>query len=304
MSHPSEKTSASSLSSAPSSASATGHLEDELQDAVAAWDARGWPRPDVMVVAGSGLSTQLGRSIVGPTSWADLLPFPVWGIVGHPLEIELLEPIEGRTILYSRGRLHAYQGYSAAQTVFTVRLARLLGAEILVLTNSSGGLQPHHRAGELLLIKDHLNMTGMNPLWGEFPKTPAPGGWGPQFPDMMNAYDPELRARLRAVAEELEIALPEGVYAGMAGPSYETPAEVRMLRTMGGDAVGMSTVLEIIAAHHMGMRCACISVISNPGAGVTDDILDHDDVLVQGKKAGKQVARILERFLTQPDLLG
>lgn len=282
---------------------AMDHLQNELLQAVSAWDERGWPRPQIMVVSGSGLSTHLGRSIVGPTPWSDLLPFPVWGIVGHPLEIELLEPVKGRTVLYSRGRLHAYQGYTAAQTVFTVRLARLLGAEILVLTNSSGGLQPHQSAGELLLVKDHLNMTGMNPLWGEFPKTPEPGGWGPQFPDMMNAYDPDLRARLRAIAEDLKIPLPEGVYAGMAGPSYETPAEVRMLRALGGDAVGMSTVLETIAAHHMGLRCACISVISNPGAGVTDEILDHDDVLVQGKKAGRQVAKILERFLAQADLL-
>lgn len=274
------------------------HLEPQLQDAVGNWQGRGWPRPKAMVVSGSGLATHLGRCIVGPTPWAEILPFPVWGIEGHPLEVELLEPSAGRVVLYSRGRLHAYQGFTPAQVVFTVRLTALLGAEILVLTNSSGGLRPQHRAGDLVVIRDHLNLTGMNPLAGALP--PA---WGPQFPDLVTAYDLALRKLIAKSAQELGIAVSEGVYAGLAGPSYETPAEVRMLRSLGGDVVGMSTVLEVIAAHHMGLRCACLSLISNPAAGVTDEILDHADVLARGKEAAGKIARLLERLLAHPELM-
>ncbi|MCP4655325.1 MAG: purine-nucleoside phosphorylase [bacterium] len=273
------------------------HLEPQLQDAVAEWDGRGWPRPKAMVVSGSGLATDLGRRIAGPTPWAEVLPFRVWGIEGHPLEIELLEPSAGRVVLYSRGRLHAYQGYTPAQVVFTVRLAALLGAEILVLTNSSGGLHPHHRSGDLVVIRDHLNLSGMNPLAGVLP-----AAWGPQFPDLATAYDPALRALIPEIAEELGIAVSVGVYAGLAGPSYETPAEVGMLRSLGADVVGMSTVLEVIAARHMGLRCVCLSLISNPAAGVTDEILDHADVLARGREAAGKIARLLARLLAHPGL--
>ncbi|MEM1207155.1 MAG: purine-nucleoside phosphorylase, partial [Acidobacteriota bacterium] len=252
-------------------------LVKELDDAVAAWDKRGWPRPDVVVVSGSGLSTDLGQSLEGPHPWADHLPFEVEGIEGHPLSLELLEPVPGRVVLSCRGRLHLYQGYTAAQAVFTLRLARLLGAQVLVMTNSSGGLHPHHTPGDMVVVHDHLNLTGQNPLYGRFPKS-----WGPQFPDMMGAYDPEIRRLLHACGDRLGLTLSDGVYVGLLGPSYETPAEVRMVRQLGGDVVGMSTVCEIIAAHHMGMRCACVSVVSNPGAGVTDEVLDHADVLSRG----------------------
>ncbi|MEM6457181.1 MAG: purine-nucleoside phosphorylase [Acidobacteriota bacterium] len=274
------------------------HLADELNRCVADWNARNLPRPDVLLVAGSGLSVDLGDRVAGPLPWADLLPFPVRGIAGHPLEFDLLEPHPGRIVLYARGRLHAYQGYTPAQTVFPVRLAALLGARALVMTNSSGGLQTHQRPGDLLLIRDQLNLSGMNPLWGVFPEA-----WGPQFPDMGQAYDPALRARLKQHAAALDIPLAEGVYAGVAGPSYETPAEVVMLRQLGGDAVGMSTVLEVIAGHHMGLRCAVVSLISNPAAGVTDERLDHDDVLAMGRTAGGRLAQLLAALLRDPDAL-
>lgn len=275
------------------------HLETELQSAVRSWDERGWPRPQVMVVTGSGLaSTDLGKRVAGPVSWGELLPFPVRGIVGHPLEAELFEPLAGRTVLFSRGRLHAYQGYSPAQVVFTVRLAALLGARVLVLTNSSGGVRSHQRPGDLLVVRDHVNFTGLSPLYGTFPES-----WGPQFPDMAAAYDPGLRERLAGLAEEIGVEVAEGVYVGVLGPSYETPAEVKMFRKWGGDAVGMSTVLEIVAGHHMGMRCAAVSLISNPAAGVTDEALDHADVLARGELAAGKISRLLSRLLADPDLL-
>ncbi len=275
------------------------HLATELQKSVERWDALGWPRPQVMVVSGSGLATtELGQRLQGPLPWGELLPFTVRGIAGHPLEIELLEPLPGRVVLYSRGRLHAYQGYTPAQVVFSVRLAAQLGISVLVLTNSSGGLHPEQNTGDLVLLEDHINLSGLNPLTGSFPPS-----WGPQFPDMLQAYDPSLRRLLHELASEQSIPLNEGVYCSVAGPSYETPSEVRMLRAVGGDLVGMSTVLEVIAARHMGVRCAALSLISNPAAGVTDEVLDHADVLERGRQASGKFGSLLSGLLHHPDLL-
>lgn len=273
-------------------------LENELNQAVDAWKSRGWPLPSAMVVSGSGLAMDLGPSLVGRQSWASLLPFEIAAIEGHPLEIELVEPVPGRVVLSSRGRVHAYQGHSAAETVFTVRLAALLGTKLLLLTNSAGGLHPHHRPGDLVVLRDHLNLSGMNPLWGRFPKA-----WGPQFPDMLRAYDRNLRRLIGRCAAELGIEMQEGVYAGLPGPSYETPAEVQMLARLGADTVGMSTVLEVIAAHHMGVRCGCISVVANPAAGVTEETLDHADVLARGKDAAQRLGSLISAVLKHPDLL-
>lgn len=275
------------------------HLAKEVQESVERWDAMGWPRPQVMVVSGSGLATtELGQRLQGPLPWSELLPFPVRGIEGHPLEIELLEPLPDRVVLYSRGRLHAYQGYTPAQVVYSVRLAAQLGIGVLVLTNSSGGIQPGQNVGDLVLLRDHINLSGLNPLTGSFPSS-----WGPQFPDMLQAYDPALRRLLLELADELSIDLDEGVYCSVAGPSYETPAEVRMLRAVGGDLVGMSTVLEVIAARHMGVRCAAISLVSNPAAGVTDEVLDHADVLARGRQASGKIGNLLSGLLRHPGLL-
>ncbi len=267
-----------------------------LDDAVRAWDARGWPRPKVCLVSGSGLAVDLHPPTHGPLPLADVLPFPVHAVVGHPLQVEMLAPRSAdggeRPVAYFRGRLHSYQGYDAFQTVFPVRLAALLGAETLIMTNASGGLTREHPAGTLALVEDHLNLTGLNPLRGELPER-----WGPRFPDMTDAHDPELRHLAASVARELEIDLSSGVYAGLAGPSYETPAEVRMLAGLGADLVGMSTVLEVIAARHLGVRCLVLSLVSNPAAGVTDGGLDHAEVLTAGKEAAGSVRRLLMRLL-------
>ncbi len=274
------------------------HLVAELKHAVRAWDERGWPRPQVMLVAGSGLGSELGDPIEPPCPWSELLPFSARGIEGHSLQVELLRPEGGPIVLYSRGRLHAYQGFTPAQVVFPVRLAALLGVQVLLLTNSAGGLRSTQRAGDLVVLRDHLNLTGMNPLWGRFP-----AAWGTQFPDMSSAYDPQLHCLILATGQKLGVALSEGIYAGVGGPSYETPAEVRMIGQMGADVVGMSTVLEVIAAHHMGVRCAGLSFISNSAAGVTDEVLDHEDVLERGKQAAGKVRKLLAGVVSHPDLL-
>lgn len=273
-------------------------LTTPLKEAVDRWDGLGWPRPVAAVVSGSGLAVDLGEVLRGPIDLEYFLPFPVHPVEGHPHQVELVEPVPGRPILYQRGRLHSYQGYSAAETVFPVRLAALLGVKVLVLTNATGGLQPHHRPGDLVLIRDHINLTGLNPLRGQLPSD-----WGPRFPDMGHAYDLGLAELARRAAHGHGILLEDGVYAGVAGPSYETPAEVRMLRSLGGDVTGMSTVLEVIAARHMGLRCLCLSMVSNPAAGLSPMAVDHADVLAAGAQAAEKVKRLLATILRDPDLL-
>ena len=267
------------------------------RSAVERYDRLGWPRPAVALVSGSGLAIDLGTRIHGPIDLEYLLPFGVHPVEGHPHQVEVFVPRPGCPVLYFRGRLHAYQGYDAHQTVFPIRLSRLLGASVLIMTNATGGLRPESRPGELVLVRDQLNLSGLNPLRGQLPPE-----WGPRFPDMSRAYDPRLADLTRRLAGDLRIPLSEGVYAGLSGPSYETPAEVRMLRLLGGDVIGMSTVLEIIAAHHMGMRNLCVSMVSNPAAGLAPEAVDHADVLAAAAQSAKDLGRLLTAVLRAPEL--
>jgi len=255
--------------------------------------------PSVLLVSGSGLTVELDGRVEGIAELAEIVPFPTRAVVGHPHQLELLETQHG-IVLYQRGRLHSYQGYSANQTVFVVRLAALLGASTLIMTNAAGGLSDTQHTGQLAVISDQINLSGLNPLRGALPPE-----WGPQFPDMVHAHDPDLRALALALATELGIELSSGVYAGVAGPSFETPAEVEMLRRLGADLVGMSTVLEVIAARHLGMRCLCFSLIANLAAGLGDfAVVDHEEVLQSGRAAAEKIARLLSSLLGRPELYG
>ena len=275
----------------------TDDLTQPLKEAVERWDGLGWVRPTVALVSGSGLGVDLGERAHGPVGLDYFLPFPVHPVAGHAHEVEVLLPRPDRPVLYMRGRLHSYQGYSAHDTVFPVRWAALLGVKLLILTNATGGVHPSLAPGDLVLLKDQINLTGLNPLRGDLPPE-----WGPRFPDMSSAYDPAAAALVRTLAAELGIPLQEGVYAGLAGPSYETPAEVRMLAALGGDVTGMSTVLEVIAARHMGVRCLGLSLVSNAAAGVGSGPIDHAEVLATGRKAAETLARLLAALLAHPGL--
>ena len=272
-------------------------MVSELERAVGRWDETGWPRPRAMVVSGSGLAVDLGDAGRHSRPMADLLPFGPGHVPGHPHSFDLLRADSDRPVLYQRGRLHSYQGYDGHQVAFSVRLGALLGVETLILSNASGGIYEGARAGDLRLVRDHINLIGLNPLRGELPPE-----WGPHFPDLSAAYDPGLRRVALEEAAALGLELAEGIYAAVAGPSYETPAEVRMLRGLGADLVGMSTVLEVIAARHMGVRCLCVSLVSNPAAGLVAEPLVHTEVLEAAEKASGRLRDLLLRLLDRPEL--
>jgi len=273
-------------------------LGEPLKTAVESWDALGWPRPLVALISGSGLGVELGEPERGPLDLSYFLPFAAHPLPGHPHQVELLRPRPDRAVVYFRGRLHPYQGYDAHQTVFPVRLAARLGARVLILTNASGALRAELTAGGLALVRDHLNLTGMNPLRGQLPPE-----WGPRFPDLTAAYDPRLADLARRLAGGQGLTLGAAVYAGLPGPSYETPAEVRMLRTLGGDLVGMSTVLEVIAARQMGLACLCLSLVANAAAGLASAPLDHADVLAAAAAGAARLQSLLKALIESPDLI-
>ena len=274
-------------------------LASDLSASVQRFRERDLPSPDLVVVAGSGLSLDIGERLAGPFELADWYPFSIHAIEGHPLRWELVRARQGGTcVLYLRGRLHAYQGFTPAQIAYGVRWAALLGARSLLVSNAAGGIYEGAQPGDIAVITDHLNLTGLNPLVGRLPAE-----WGPQFPDMSQAYSPRLRALARDRAAALGIELEHGVYAGLLGPSYETPAEVRALQRLGAGLVGMSTVLEVIAAVHLGLECLGLSMVTNVAAGLDQESLDHDDVLEVGRRGGDRMRRLLTELIDSPAIV-
>lgn len=191
-----------------------------------------------------------------------------------------------------QGRFHLYEGNHPGLVVQPVLLFGALGARIVVLTNAAGGLDPSFGPGTLMVMRDHLNLTGHNPLLG-----PNADELGPRFPDMTDAWSPRLRKQLHAAGVAEQVPLTEGVYVGLTGPNYETPAEVRSLAGLGGHAVGMSTVLECIAARWIGLEVCGVSLVTNAGAGYSGEPLSHEEVMAAGLEAGPRLARVLQRFL-------
>jgi purine-nucleoside phosphorylase len=249
-------------------------------------------KPQTGLVLGSGLGAfaeTLADRVCIP--YAELPGFPLATAVGHKGEL-VLGRLNGVDVAVMSGRFHLYEGYSARDVTAGIRLFHELGIDTVVLTNAAGGINASYRPGSLVLIADHINLTGVNPLTG-----PNDNALGPRFPDMTEAYCEGLRSTALEVAEELKIPLQEGVYAGLAGPSYETPAEIRFLRIIGADLVGMSTVAEAIAARHMCMEVLGISCVTNAAAGMTGEEVNHEDVLAIGHRVEHMFSRLLTALL-------
>jgi purine-nucleoside phosphorylase len=248
--------------------------------------------PRLGIVLGSGLG-DLADELAGVTAipFADLPGWPAASAPGHAGRL-LLGSLDGVPAVCLQGRLHLYEGVAEQLAVEPVLLMGRLGAPVIVLTNAAGGVNASYGAGTLMLIADHLNLTGRNPLIGA-----NDDAIGPRFPDLVDAWSPRLRNLMHDAADALEIPLAEGVYAGLLGPNYETPAEVRMLRALGADAVGMSTVLEAIAAHWAGLELVGVSLITNQAAGLTGEPISHEQVLAAGKEAGPGFRSLVRRFV-------
>lgn len=241
--------------------------------------------PEIGLILGSGLGI-LADLIEDGISipYHDIPHFPVSTVEGHAGEL-LLGTVGGRKVMMMKGRFHLYEGYKPELTTFPVRVMKELGVKSMLVTNAAGGVNTSYEAGDLMVISDHLNLTGTNPLMG-----PNDNALGVRFPDMSEAYSKRLRAVAHQVAQEQGVKLQEGVYAGLLGPNYETPAEIVMLRTLGSDAVGMSTVSEVIVARHAGLEVLGFSCITNMAAGILDQPLDHSEVM-------ETADRVREKFL-------
>lgn len=244
--------------------------------------------PTIGLIMGSGLGV-LGDYIEDSVTIAyDTIPhFPLSTVEGHAGEL-VIGQLSGKQVILMRGRFHMYEGYEPAVTAFPVRVMKQLGVETLVVTNAAGGINLDFTSGNLMLIADHINMTGKNPLIGA-----NEDAFGPRFPDMSEAYSERLREIAHQVAQELAIELQEGIYAGLLGPSYETPAEIKMLRVLGADAVGMSTVAEVIAARHSQMEVVGISCISNMAAGILKQPLSHIEVIETTERVKSQFLSLI-----------
>ena len=248
--------------------------------------------PEVGIVLGSGLgglADELREPVAIP--FGELPGWPAATAPGH-LGRLLLGHLSGRPVAMLQGRFHLYEGNAPGLVVQPVLLFGRLGARVVVLTNAAGGLDPSFGAGTLMVIRDHLNLTGQSPLLG-----PNAEAIGARFPDMTDAWSARLRGRLHAAGAAEGVQLAEGVYLGLVGPNYETPAEVRLYAGLGGHAVGMSTVMECIAARWAGIEVCGVSLVTNPGAGYTGEPLNHEEVLAAGAQAGPRLARVIRRFV-------
>jgi purine-nucleoside phosphorylase len=264
---------------------------DQLQEAAASIQSRiGAHKPKIGLILGSGLGAYAETLEDASTvDYGDIPNFPVSTVVGHAGRL-IVGNKKGATCAAMQGRVHFYEGHDARTLVFPARTLITLGVETLIITNAAGGIE--HEPGTLMVITDHLNLFPDHPLRGDNDER-----LGPRFPDMTEAYHPELRQLAHASAKKINQTLAEGVYAGLPGPSYETPAEIRMLRTVGASAAGMSTVPEVIAANHMGARVLGISCITNKAAGLSGRPLSHDEVTETARDVHQTFIDLLDQII-------
>lgn len=266
----------------------------QLQEATAFIQKQLSEKPRVGLILGSGLG-MLADEIENPVKIKyDVIPgFPVSTVEGHAGQLVIGE-LEGVSVIAMQGRFHFYEGYGLDAVTFPVRVMKQLGVEKLFVTNAAGGVNEAFEPGNLMLITDHINNTGQNPLMG-----PNDNEQGVRFPDLSQAYDRNLQALAKDVAKELSLDLKTGVYVWNTGPSYETPAEIKMLQKVGGDAVGMSTVPEVIVARHVGLDVLGISCISNMAAGILDQPLNHEEVIETTEKVREDFLRFVKTILSK-----
>ncbi|OYD09780.1 purine-nucleoside phosphorylase [Paludifilum halophilum] len=246
-------------------------------------------QPKIGLVLGSGLGVladEIQNAEVIP--YGDIPHFPVSTVEGHAGQL-VLGRLETQPVVAMQGRFHFYEGYGMKEVTFPIRVMKELGVETLIVTNAAGGINTDFEAGNLMLVRDHINFMFTNPLIG-----PNQSEWGVRFPDMSEAYDPAYRRLAQQVAEKEGISLQQGVYLGSTGPAYETPAEIRMFRSMGADAVGMSTVPEVIVARHAGIRVLGISCITNMAAGILPQPLSHEEVIETAEVVKPRFIRLVK----------
>ena len=267
---------------------------DQAQRATDQIRSRTQTKPAIAVVLGSGLGAfadELSESTA--IAYGEIPGFAKATVEGHAGKLVIGKAGEV-PIAAMQGRFHFYEGYSLDDVTFPVRVLKLLGVETLILTNAAGSLNTEFTPGSLMVISDHINLMGANPLIG-----PNDDRFGPRFPDLTSTYDPDLQNLVIEEAKTIDIEMRRGVYAGLSGPSYETPAEIHMVRTLGADAVGMSTVPEAIVARHMDMRLIGISCITNLAAGVSNLPIDHSQVMEIGKRVRAQFTELLRRVIAK-----
>ncbi|KRE98266.1 purine nucleoside phosphorylase [Paenibacillus sp. Soil766] len=260
----------------------------EIQEAAAFIKQETNITPQIGLILGSGLGV-LADLIEQPIviDYSRIPHFPVSTVEGHAGEL-VVGSIQGKQVLVMKGRFHAYEGYGAETVSFPVRVMKELGVQTLIVTNAAGGINESYQVGDLMVISDHLNMTFRNPLIG-----PNDSALGVRFPDMSEAYSKRLRKLAHDVAATQDFKLQEGVYVGLLGPNYETPAEIRMFRTLGGDSVGMSTVPEVIVARHAGIEVLGFSCISNMASGILDQPLSHAEVMETTEKVKPKFLKLV-----------
>jgi purine-nucleoside phosphorylase len=249
-------------------------------------------RPKIALVLGSGLggfADSLTEAARAP--YAEIPAFPRSTAIGHAGQL-VIGKSGSVAVAAMQGRVHLYEGYSAQEVAFPMRVFRRIGVKAAILTNAAGGINLGYQQGALVLIRDHINLQGANPLIG-----PNDDRFGVRFPDMTHAYDEKYRELAKQAATPLKMTLHEGVYAALPGPSYETPAEINYLRTIGADLVGMSTVSEVIAARHMGIKVLAISCVTNMAAGILDQPLSHQEVMETGERVKSSFEALLQAIL-------
>ena len=273
---------------------ASSGLYERAEHAARIIRSRTTETPRIALVLGSGLggfADDFEESVSIP--YEEIPGFPKSTAEGHAGQL-VLGKIDQVSLVAMQGRVHFYEGYSLEQVTFPIRVFNLLGIKTLILTNAAGGVNVQFNQGTLMILSDHLNLMGDNPLRG-----PNDARFGPRFPDMSVAYDPELQEIVIEEARALGVEIRRGVYAALSGPSYETPAEIHMLRNLGADAVGMSTVPEVIVARQMDMEVLGISCITNLAAGMTDGPIDHEDVMATGNRVRETFTSLMRRIVAR-----